>query len=64
MPVDKPDTTLARRGSGRHRQVSGFIDEDLVKELKIALARREINQSVALEEAVALWLAQQHQAVT
>jgi hypothetical protein len=39
--------------------VSGFIDEELVKELKVAMARREINQSVALEEAVMLWLAQQ-----
>ncbi len=59
MAANRSDTTLARRGSGRHRQVSGFIDEELVKELKVAMARREINQSVALEEAVMLWLAQQ-----
>lgn len=58
------DSIISRRASGRHRQVSGYVSEDLAKQVKIEIAKREINQSVALEEALTQWVVSQHEAGT
>ena len=58
------DSIISRRASGRHRQVSGYVSEDLAKSVKIEIAKREINQSVALEEALAQWVESQQQPAT
>ncbi len=49
----------SRRADPNFTQVSGYVPKPLALDFKVAYTRAEINQSEALEQAIALWLAQQ-----
>jgi hypothetical protein len=49
---------VSRRASGNHRQVTGFIPEDLIKKMRIKAAILDLNQSEAIEAALEEWVEQ------
>jgi hypothetical protein len=49
----------SRRADPNYVQVSGHIPKDLALDFKVAFTRAELNQSEALEKAIALWISQQ-----
>jgi hypothetical protein len=48
----------SRRADPDYVQISGHVPKALALDFKIALTRAEINQSEALEAAIALWVQQ------
>jgi len=60
QPVEPGATNFsaaARRGNPSYRQFSAYIPADLYKRLKMRLAEQELELSVAVENAIADWLA-------
>ncbi len=49
----------SRRADPNYVQVSGHIPKAMALEFKLAFTRAEINQSEALEAAIAQWVASQ-----
>jgi len=49
----------SRRADPAYVQISGHVPKTLALEFKLAFTRAEINQSEALEAAIALWVKQQ-----
>ena len=49
----------SRRADPDYGQISGLIPKTLIIEFKVALARSGMNQSEAMEAAIALWVKQQ-----
>lgn len=49
----------SRRADPDYVQISGHVPKTLALEFKIALTRAEMNQSEAMEAAIALWVQQQ-----
>jgi hypothetical protein len=49
-------TTGSRRGNPEYRQFSAYIPADLYRRLKVRLAERDLDLSVAVEEALAEWV--------
>ena len=47
----------SRRADPDFMQVSGYVPKSLALDFKVALTRAEMNQSEALEAAIALWIA-------
>jgi hypothetical protein len=64
VPVASPDATAAafnaaaRRGNPSYRQFSAYIPADLYKRLKMRIAEQDLELSVAVEQAIAAWLAE------
>ena len=61
-PVEAEETAVsfsaaARRGNPSYRQFSAYIPADLYKRLKMRLAEQDLELSVAVEQAIAAWLA-------
>jgi hypothetical protein len=56
--TEKQQKPVSRRASGTHRQVTGFIPEDLVKKMRIKAAILDLNQSEAIEAALEDWVEQ------
>ena len=48
-----------RKADPDYGQISGLIPKTLITEFKVALARSGVTQSEAIEQAIALWVAQQ-----
>jgi hypothetical protein len=48
---------VARRGNPSYRQFSAYIPADLYKRLKMRIAEQDLELSVAVEQAIAAWLA-------
>ncbi len=48
----------ARRGNPSYRQFSAYIPAELYKRLKMRIAERDLELSVAVEQAIAAWLAE------
>lgn len=46
----------SRRNNPSYQQISAYLPRELVKRLKIKMAEREVEQSVAIEEAVKDWV--------
>jgi len=63
MNVPTADATVtafsvaARRGNPSFRQFSAYIPADLYKRLKMRIAEQDLELSVAVEQAIAAWLA-------
>jgi len=49
----------SRRADPDYVQISGHVPKTLALEFKLAFTRAEINQSEAMEAALALWVQQQ-----
>lgn len=59
----KTETMAAsRRADPDYVQISGHVPKALALEFKIAFTRAEINQSEAMEAALALWVQHQQEA--
>ena len=51
------DTMAAnRKADPNYGQISGLIPKPLITEFKVSIARSGLNQSEALEAAIALWV--------
>jgi hypothetical protein len=50
-------SVAARRGNPSFRQFSAYIPADLYKRLKMRIAEQDLELSVAVEQAIAAWLA-------
>ncbi len=48
----------SKRDDPNYQQVSGHIPKEMATEFKVACTRREVSHSDGLEQAIALWLAQ------
>ena len=53
-------TAAARRGNPDYRQFSAYIPTDLYRKLKVRLAERDLDLSLAVEQALAEWLTGEH----
>lgn len=49
----------SRRADPDYAQISGLIPKTLITEFKVALARSGLNQSEAMEAAIAMWVKSQ-----
>jgi hypothetical protein len=49
-------TTASRRGNPDYRQFSAYIPTDLYRKLKVRLAERDLDLSLAVEQALAEWI--------
>lgn len=57
--MDEQEMAASRRADPDFTQVSGYVPKKLALDFKVAFTRAEINQSEALEAAIALWVQQQ-----
>jgi hypothetical protein len=48
----------SRRADPDYGQISGLIPKTLITEFKVAFTRAGVNQSEAMEAAIALWVQQ------
>ncbi|AFZ22327.1 hypothetical protein [Allocoleopsis franciscana] len=48
----------SKRDDPNYQQVSGHIPKEMATEFKVACTRKGVSHSSGLEQAVALWLAQ------
>ena len=49
----------SRKADPDYGQISGLVPKVLITEFKVATARADLNQSEALEAAIALWVDRQ-----
>jgi hypothetical protein len=54
----------SKRDDPNYQQVSGHIPKEMATEFKVACTRREVSHSDGLEQAIALWLAQDNKKPT
>lgn len=57
-PPDELLDVASKRDDPNYQQVSGHIPKEMATEFKIACTRRGVSHSDGLEQAIALWLAQ------
>jgi hypothetical protein len=57
-PPDELLEVASKRDDPNYQQVSGHIPKEMATEFKVACTRREVSHSDGLEQAIALWLAQ------
>jgi hypothetical protein len=57
-PIAASFSVAARRGNPSYRQFSAYIPADLYKRLKMRIAEQDLELSVAVEQAIAAWLAE------
>jgi len=53
---------MSKRTDPNYTQIAAYIPRGLCRELKVACAGGEIAQSVAIEQAIKLWLASMEEA--
>jgi hypothetical protein len=56
--MNSVDLMVDRRRSEDYRQLSGHVPVPLYRKFKATCAERDVNQSEALEQALALWIEQ------
>ena len=52
----------SRRGNPSFRQFSAYIPVELYRKLKVRLAERDLDLSLAVEQAIADWIEKEHPA--
>ncbi|MBD2115244.1 MULTISPECIES: hypothetical protein [Cyanophyceae] len=57
--MNTDEMAASRRADPNYVQISGHVPKPLALEFKLAFTRAEINQSEAMEAAIALWVQQQ-----
>jgi hypothetical protein len=53
------EMAASRRADPNYVQISGHVPKNLALDFKVAMTRAEVNQSEAMEAAIALWVQQQ-----
>ncbi len=56
---DEKKPVSARRGNPAFRQFSAYIPADLYRKVKVQLAERDLDLSVAVEQALAEWVSKE-----
>jgi hypothetical protein len=59
--MNTDEMAASRRADPNYVQISGHVPKALALEFKLAFTRAEINQSEAMEAAIALWVQQQQE---
>lgn len=59
--MNNEEMAASRRADPNYVQISGHVPKSLALDFKVAMTRAEVNQSEALEQAIALWVQQQQE---
>ncbi|MDP8963692.1 MAG: hypothetical protein M3O33_06840 [Cyanobacteriota bacterium] len=60
LPIELLEVA-SKRDDPNYQQISGHIPKEMATEFKVACTRKGVSHSDGLEQAIALWLAQDNQ---